>query len=183
MRGDFHVFEMAAHTMTEEGFCRLKTLCVELGMSAENFARTLLFCRLQIALTVNNFSSEKMISLVSVPAFNLLRRIFARVRTCLQLVKKNLCSSQSFFFLEVCEVLTSLHFKRRHLQIGFNNVSDRLLIHVTGHCPHGSFGIASDSGSDSINHLWRPRRSWSSTSRTIFSTLKFFTPANRVVNS
>ena len=98
MRGDFHVFEMAAHIMTEEGFCRLKTLCVALGMSAENFARTLLFCRLQIALTVNNFSSEKMISLVSVPAFNLLRRIFARVRTCLQLVKKNLCSSQSFFF-------------------------------------------------------------------------------------
>ena len=77
MRVDFHVFEMAAHTMTEEGFCCLKTLCVESGMSAEDFARTLLFCRLQIASTVNNFLSEKMISLVSVPAFNLLRRIFA----------------------------------------------------------------------------------------------------------
>ena len=52
-------------------------------------------------------------------------------------------------------MLTSLHFERRHLQIGFNNVSDRLHtdIHVMGHCPHGSFGIASDSGSDSINHL------------------------------
>ena len=38
MRGVFHVFEMAAHTMTEEGFCRLKTLRVESGMSAEDFA-------------------------------------------------------------------------------------------------------------------------------------------------
>ena len=47
-------------------------------MSAEDFARTLSFCQLQIALTVNNFSSEKMISLVFIPAFNLLRRIFAR---------------------------------------------------------------------------------------------------------
>ena len=170
MRRDFHVFEMAAHTMTEEGFCHLKMLRVESGMSAEDFARTLLFCWLQIASTGNNFLSEKIISLVPVPAFNLLRRIFTRA---------------SLFFLEVCEVLTSLHFKKRHLQIGFYNVSDRLLtdIHVTGHCPHGSFGIASDSGSDSINHLWRPRRSWSSTSRTIFGTLKFFTPANRVVNS
>ena len=72
MRGDFHVFEMAAHTITEEGFCHLKTLLMESGMSAEDFAWTLLFCRLQIASTVNNFSSEKMISLVSVPAFNLL---------------------------------------------------------------------------------------------------------------
>ena len=82
-------------------------------------------------------------------------------------------------------MLTSLHFERRHLQISFNNVSDCPLtdIHVTGHCPHGSFGIVLDSGSDSINHLWRPRRSWSSTSRTIFSTLKFFKPANHVVNS
>ena len=77
MREDFHVFEMAAHTMTE-GFCHLKTLRVESGMSAENFTRALLFCQLQIASTVNNFSSEKMTSLVSVPAFNLLRRIFAR---------------------------------------------------------------------------------------------------------
>ena len=77
MRGKFHVFEMAAHTMTE-GFCCLKTLRVESGMCAEDFARTLLFCRLQIASTVNNFSSEKMISLVSIPAFNLLRRIFVR---------------------------------------------------------------------------------------------------------
>ena len=115
MMGDFHAFEMVAHTMTQEGFCRLKTLLVEPGMSAEDFARTLLFCRLQIASTVNNFlsekrsrscpylaceqffvkendlarvrtclvnnfSSEKMISLVSVglPAFNLLRKIFAQ---------------------------------------------------------------------------------------------------------
>ena len=78
MRGDFHVFEMAAHTMTEEGFSHLKTLHVESEMPTEDFARTLLFCRLQIASTVNNFLSEKMISLVSVPAFNLLRRIFAQ---------------------------------------------------------------------------------------------------------
>ena len=68
MMGDFHVFEMAAHTMTEEGFCRLKTLLMESGMSAEDFTRTLLFCRLQIASTVNNFSPEKMILLMSVPA-------------------------------------------------------------------------------------------------------------------
>ena len=68
MIGDFHVFEMAALTMTEEGFCCLKTLLVESGMSAEDFARTLLFCQLQIASTVNNFSSEKLISLVSIPA-------------------------------------------------------------------------------------------------------------------
>ena len=188
MRGDFRVFEMAAHTMTEEGFCCLKTLRVESGMSAEDFARTLLFCRLQIASTVNNFLSEKMISLVSVPAFNLLRRIFARASLvpvpAFNLLRR-IFARPNLFFLEVCEVLTSLHFKRRHLQIGFNNVSDRLLtdIHVTGHCPHGSFGIASDSGSDSINHLWRQRRSWSSTLRMIFGTLKFFTPANRVVNS
>ena len=74
MMGDFHVFEMAAHTMTEEGFCHLKTLLVESGMSAENFARTLLFCRLQIASTVNNFSSEKIISLVSIPALGTIFR-------------------------------------------------------------------------------------------------------------
>ena len=91
-------------------------------------------------------------------------------------------------FLEVCAVLMSLltiSFERRHLQIIFNNISDLLLtdIHVTGHCPHGSFGIASDSGSDSINHFWRPRRLWFSTSKKIFSTLKFFKPANSVVNS
>ena len=77
MMGDFHVFEMAAHTMTEEGFCCLKTLLVESGMSAEDFPRTLLFCWLQIASIVNNFSSEKMISLVSASAFNLLGIIFA----------------------------------------------------------------------------------------------------------
>ena len=71
MMGDFHVFEMAAHTMTEEGFCHLKTLLVESGMSAEDFTRTLSFCRLQIASTVNNFSSEKII---------------LHVHTCLQLV-------------------------------------------------------------------------------------------------
>ena len=68
MMEDFHVFEMAAHAMTEEGFCRLKMLLVESGMSAEDFARTLLFCWLQIPLTANNFSSEKMISLMSIPA-------------------------------------------------------------------------------------------------------------------
>ena len=101
--GDFYVFETAAHTMTEEGFCHLKTLLVESGMSAQDFTRTLLFCRLQIASTVNNFSSEKVISLMSTPAF--------------KLVKKNLCSSQSFFFLEVCEALMSLHFERRHLKL------------------------------------------------------------------
>ena len=67
MMGDFHVFVMAAHTMIE-GFCCLKTLLVESGMSAEDFARTVLFCRLQIASTVNNFSPEKIISLVSIPA-------------------------------------------------------------------------------------------------------------------
>ena len=78
MIGDFYVFEMEAHTMTEEGFCRLKTLLVKSGMSADDFARTLSFCRLKLDSTVNNFSSEKMISSVSVPAFNLLRRIFAR---------------------------------------------------------------------------------------------------------
>ena len=68
MMGDFRVLEMAAHTMTEEGFCCLKTLLVESGMSAEGFARTLLFCWLQIAPTVNNFLSKKMISLMSIPA-------------------------------------------------------------------------------------------------------------------
>ena len=59
MRGDFHIFEMAAQTVTEEGFCCLKTLRVESGMSAEDFARTLLFCQLQIASTVNNFCQRK----------------------------------------------------------------------------------------------------------------------------
>ena len=64
-------FETAAHTMTEEGFCHLKMLLMESGMSAEDFARTLLFCRLHTASTVNNFLSERMMLLVSVPAFNL----------------------------------------------------------------------------------------------------------------
>ena len=113
--------------MTED-FCHLKMLLVKSGISAEDFARALLFCRLQIALTVNNFLSEKMISLMSVPAFNLLR-IFA--------------TASLFFFLEVCEVLTSLHFERWNFQISFNNVSDHLFtdIYVTGHCPYGSFEI------------------------------------------
>ena len=68
MMGDFHVFEIVAHTMAHKGFWHLKTLLMESGMSAGDFARTLLFCRLQIASTVDNFSSEKMISLVFVPA-------------------------------------------------------------------------------------------------------------------
>ena len=102
MRGVFHVFEMAAHTMTEEGFCRLKTLRVEPGMSAEDFARILLFCRLQIASTVNNFSSEKMISLVYVPAFNLLRRNFARASLVpvptFNLLRRIFARASLFFF-------------------------------------------------------------------------------------
>ena len=110
-------------------------------MSAEDLTRTLLFCQLLIASTVNNFLSEKMISLGSVPAFNLLRRIFTQANL--------------FIFLEVCEVLKSLHFERRHLQIGFKNASDHLLtdIYVTGHCPHGSFGIALASEKIVVFHL------------------------------
>ena len=69
---------MAAHIMMKRGFWHMKTLLLESGMSAKDFARTRSFCWLQIASTVNNFSSEKMISSVSVHAFNLLRRIFAR---------------------------------------------------------------------------------------------------------
>ena len=64
--------------MTKRGFWHTKILLLESGTSAKDFARTRSFCRLQIALTVNNFSSEKMISSMSVYAFNLLRRIFAR---------------------------------------------------------------------------------------------------------
>ena len=95
--------DVAAHTMTKEGFWRMKTLLLESGTSAKDFARTRSFCRLQIASTVNNFLSEKMISSVSV---------HDRVRKCLQLVKKNFRSIQSLFFLEVSEMLTSLHFER-----------------------------------------------------------------------
>ena len=40
---DFHVFEMAARKMAEEGYCRLKWLLVKSGVSAEDFARTLSF--------------------------------------------------------------------------------------------------------------------------------------------
>ena len=58
MMGGFYVFEMAAHTMTE-GFCHLKTLVMKSGMSAEDFAKTLLFCRLQIASTVKIFHQRK----------------------------------------------------------------------------------------------------------------------------
>ena len=57
--------DVAAHTMMKEGFWHMKTL-LESGMSAKDFARTWSFCRLQIASTVNNFSSEKMISSMSV---------------------------------------------------------------------------------------------------------------------
>ena len=64
--GDFRVLDMAAHTMTKEGFWRMKTFLVESETSAKDFARTRSFCWLQIASTVNNFSSEKMISSVSV---------------------------------------------------------------------------------------------------------------------
>ena len=65
---------MAAHTMTKEDFWHMKTLLMESGMSAKDFARTWPFCRLQIALTVNNFSSEKIILSMSVHAFNLLKK-------------------------------------------------------------------------------------------------------------
>ena len=37
MKGDFHVLEMAAHIMLEEGFCRLNTLFMKLWMSFEGF--------------------------------------------------------------------------------------------------------------------------------------------------
>ena len=75
-------------------------------------------------------------------------------------------------------------------------VSYRLVahIHVTGHFSHGSLWIAPDSGSDSINDLWRlsenrglPLRKrssvLSSTSKTIFSTFEFSKPRDNVVNS
>ena len=58
--------DVAAHTMTKEGFWHMKTLLLESGTSAKGFARTWSFCQLQIASTVNNFSSEKIISFVSV---------------------------------------------------------------------------------------------------------------------
>ena len=107
---------------------------MESGMSVDDFAKAWSFCRLQIALTMNNFSSEKMISPMSVHAFTLLRRIFAQA---------------------------SLHFERQELQIDFNNVSYCLLthIHITGHPSHGSFRMEPDSGSDNINNLWYPKSS------------------------
>ena len=44
----------------EESFCRLNIFLVELRIFSENFARTLEFCRLKVASTINNFSSEKV---------------------------------------------------------------------------------------------------------------------------
>ena len=78
MRGDFHVLETAAHTMTEDGFWRLKTFRMESGMSTEDLARIRSFCRLNTSSKLNTFSSEKIISPVSVNDFILFRRIFAR---------------------------------------------------------------------------------------------------------
>ena len=76
MRGDFHVLETAAHTKTEDGFWRLKNLLH--GGRNVNRLSIRLFCRLNIASTLNTFSSEKMISPVFVPDFILFRRTFAR---------------------------------------------------------------------------------------------------------
>ena len=76
--GRLPCLDMAAHTMMKGGFWHMKTLLLESEMSAKDFAKTWSFCWLQIASTVNNFSSEKMILSLSVHAFNLLKKIFAR---------------------------------------------------------------------------------------------------------
>ena len=70
----------------EEGFCHLNILLVKLRLSSEDFARTLSFFLLKVVSTGNNILSEKITSLVSVPVFILI-------------------------FLEVCELLMSLHFQ------------------------------------------------------------------------
>ena len=87
---------------------------------------------------IEHFSSEKMISPVSVPDF-------VRKNSCF--IQKNFCSSESFFFLEVCEAVASLQFDRGELQIGFNDIPHRLLthIHFSSHFPNWPLGILSDS--------------------------------------
>ena len=67
--------------MTEEGFCCLNILIVELEMSSEDFVRALSFCQLKVALTKNNFSSVKITSFMFVPVI-LLRRNFTRASLC-----------------------------------------------------------------------------------------------------
>ena len=109
--------------MTEDGFRRLKTFHMESGMSIEDLARILSSGLLNTASILNTFSSEKMISPVSVPDVILFRRTFARA---------------NLFFLEVYVVVVSLQFDGGELQIGFNDIPYRLLTHIyfANHFPH-----------------------------------------------
>ena len=94
------------------------------------------------------------------------------------------CSSEALFFLEVCEVVASLQFDGGELQIALNDIP-HLLTHIyfLSHFPHWTLGIVPDSCLNCINDIWSVRSSWSTTSRTIFSTVQFFKPINSVINS
>lgn len=171
MRRDFHVLDMAAQTMTDEGFWRLKTRFTESGMSPDDFARILSFCRLQIASTVNNFSSEKMISSGFVPSFSLLRRIVAWVN-CF-----SFCRSVRFW--QVC-ILSG-----NNLSLFLTSLLEHCFfthVHVTSHSPHWSLWVALNTSFDSFDELWSHSTSRSSTSRSICSISEFFKSLNSVID-
>ena len=67
---------MAAQTITDAGFWRLKTDFTDVGIVSALFAKILSFCKLNFVSTVNIFSSEKMISPACVPSFIAFKRIF-----------------------------------------------------------------------------------------------------------
>ena len=75
MRKDFQLSELAAQTIPYAGFWRWKTDFTDVRILSALFAKILSFCKLNLASTVNIFSSEKMISPACEPSFIAFKRI------------------------------------------------------------------------------------------------------------